>query len=182
MKELLPNSPVVKESSHDVVTSDPASFMLAASVINRVRESITELKSWLKTKPELEQVLDNTLSRLVRAGIVRVIGDRILVLNARPHFKMNERDKMDALHKVILTVAQRVQKEITDKTDTEADDVAWICLPDDPKVRRRIFEISSRFVREMRALQEEVSSDPEFRADKVRFTMIMSGKLEPEDL
>lgn len=180
MNELLPSA-TLPERHHDVVTSDPASFVLAASVINRVRDSLGDFRAWLKGKPELEQVLDSTMARLSRAGIVRLIGDRIMVLNSRPHFNLNGRDKMDALHKVILTVAQRVQKEIADKTDTEADDVAWICLPDHPKVRRRIFEISSRYVSEMRALQMEVGQDPELRADVVRFSMVMSGKLEPED-
>lgn len=165
-----------------IFTSDPANFLVAANILNKVRDSVSELKAMLGScKPELEIVVERVLAQMTGAGIVDVIKDKIIVLRHTPYIDLKKIEHFEFIRNVMAIVARRVQKNYTEDLSVGNDDIAFLSLPDHPKVRRRILEITDQYLHALDELEREVQDDPSLVAERVRFCLVMTGNLEPED-
>lgn len=172
----------LEERNIPIFTSDPATFLVAASILNKVRESVSELKAvFAEAKPELEVVVENVLSRMTMAGLIDVVKDKVVILRRTPHIDLRKAEYFEFLPKVMSIVAKRIQKNCASSTKERNDEVAFYSLPDHPKVRRRVLEITDRYLAELGNLEKEIQNDSLIVAERVRFCLVMTGNLEPED-
>ena len=173
----------VKGSDGRLFTRDPASFFMVFNILNRVRDSVSDFRNFITEHPELKVILDKTLARLKEAGFIDFDGDQVIVLRPNPLLDLRTTD-FDLFPKLLGTVARRIRDNYMSDPKAafqSSDELFWRTLPDHPKVRARLFQITNKFTAEIDALTEEVISDPEMRAERVRFFSFLCGNLEPED-
>jgi hypothetical protein len=183
-KTELPRSNGIEPLSADqgeVFTADPATFLVVNAVVNRVRESVSELKSLLcQNKPELERVVDKALAALHAADVIKVFGDRIVVLHKTPDVDLSKQSSADFLGKVADLMVKRIVANCKAAPETCKDQLRWFALPDHPEIRRRMLELNLKFMREMRELMER-AAEQGLTGDGVRLSLLLTGNMEPED-
>ncbi len=165
-----------------LIAPDPAHLVIAAYIIQRVRDSVSEFqKMFLDLDPEFQIVFDQVLLSLAKAGVIKVIGDRIFVLRPNPLLVPEGTKLRTVVSKLISAVANRLGI-LQESNETQlGDELLWQCLPDHPKVRRRLNELNNRYIRELLALQREVSEDAQVQAEGVLINVMICGNLKPED-
>lgn len=173
----------VEAENVKVFTADPATFFVVMAVLNRVRESVSEFQKLFADRPELQVVFDKALLQMAKAKIVDVAGDRIIVLRKDPYLDLRGTD-FNFIPKLLGIAASRVRQNYVNDSKaawSNGDDLSWRNLPDHPKVRQRLVQITNRYLAEIDKLQNEIEDDPEITGEKVRFCLIVNTALEQED-
>lgn len=165
-----------------VCTTDPASFLVACAVTAKLRDSITELKEVIcRTKPELEVVLDKVVSSMSKLGLIKIFGDKLIVLKAKPYADFDGAGKFDFLPKVATILIERILENARAGKLATGEHIRWFYLPNHPVIERRLQEIHRKYALEMEQLIDWSEAHPECTGDEIRLSMVMSGNLKPED-
>jgi hypothetical protein len=165
-----------------VCTSDPASFMIACMVIDRLRTSVSELKALICEKnPELEIGYAKVISAMEKLGIIRIFGDHLTVIKSAHYADYDKSEDWGFLPKVAATICRRVLKASKANALSKAEGLRWYHVPKHPVIESRLLEIHRRYAKEMEDLIEWVRVHPELAADKVQLSMVVVSDLDPED-
>lgn len=173
----------VRNAATSIFTADPASFFIVVNIISQVRSSVTEFRTFLAERPELKVIFEKTLLLMRQAGFIDLNGDEIVVLRSTPFVDLRTAD-FNLFPKLLGTVARRIRDNYLKDPKAafkSSDEFFWRTLPDHPKVRQRLFQITSKFTAELDALSEEIKNDPKIVGERVRLFSFLCGNLEPED-
>jgi hypothetical protein len=165
-----------------VVTADPATFVIAVMIMSKVRESASELREiLLRIKPDFEAVIETVFARMTQVRIIDIIQDRIVLLKSDLYLDLRDAKQFEFLPKVMTAVARRLRQDSVEGVSSVRHGLEWITFPDHPKVRKRTDQITRQYLIDMKNLEREVDADPDIRAERVRFCLVMNGNLEPKD-
>lgn len=165
-----------------VLTSDPASFLIASAVNLGLRDSVSELKQLIcHAKPELSVVFDKVLAALAKMKMVRIFGDRIVPLKKSHDVSLDQIDNQSFFPKLTSILAQRILRLTRGAEGPTAEHIRAHYLPDNPVILKRMYEIQKQYCMQMDELVQWYEANPQLNSDKVRMTVLLSGTLNPED-
>jgi EAL domain-containing protein (putative c-di-GMP-specific phosphodiesterase class I) len=165
-----------------VYTSDPASFLVACMVLDRLRNSVSELKALVcAKKPELENSFAKVISSMETLGLIRIFGDQLIVLKAAHYADYDKRTDWAFLPKIASNICRRILKLSKADRLTNGELLRWYHLPKNPMINAKLTEIHHRYMAEMENLIAWADAHPEYSGDKVQLSMLMVSDLDPED-
>lgn len=177
-----PKEKILTPEECEVFSRDPASFLVAASVTGNLRDSIAELRNLITGgKPDLTFIFERVVAAMARLKIIRILGDKYVVLKSNPFLLFSQGMDFGFMPKVISILAKRIYKNgISDKL-VPGEKMYSYYFPDNPVIQRKVREIEQKYMREMNELVEWSVAHPEHSGEKVRMSVIMNGNLDPED-
>lgn len=175
------------EKQTEVFTADPATFLVANAIYVQLRDSVSELKQLLSEKMEdASIVIDRVIAKMEEVGLIEVVGDRILLQDIEADLAdlcTRGKGKNNYFPPLLKALSARIIRQRENKTPgNEQDLIRWMCLPDHPKVRSRLQQLSEKHWGELIEFACEVDRDKDIKGDKLRLFIMLNGVLGLEDV
>lgn len=166
----------------EIVSADPATFVIACAVLARLRDSITELRDLIcRGKPELGVVFDKVVAKMSNVGLLKIFGDQFVVIKPGTYLDFTKNLDFSFLPKIASILSERILKNARTNSLAKGERIRWYYLTSHPEIEKRLVQIQNQWQSEMEKLVEWAEAHPEIVGDKVRLTMMISGNLNAED-
>lgn len=165
----------------DLVTEDPATFLVAHHILVTGVQSISKIKSYFKRSPEVLEIVDELLCQMERADLISVDGDKLAVKQRFVDIGGDVENLRRFVPRLFKVSADRVLSDANSglhKQKREA--LRYFAIPDDSQTSLEAQAIYLEFKTKMLALVDRASKEGRV-AEGVRLVGAFNCSLVPED-
>lgn len=165
-----------------VITEDLASFLIVNQVVVGGFHSIQELKDYFSNTPEVQDLVDHTLSGMEAVGMIAISGDKIDCLESVVDSGSDPRELLRYIPNLFRLAAKRVLKNASQRPEERKrrkESVVYYTMPDDPKLAAKVRDYEMEFRAKIASLHDEAKSIN--ASSRVRLVGVLDCILEPED-
>jgi hypothetical protein len=170
-----------KRLLREALLDDPAAFFIF-QLVHVHFQTVSELKSYLSSKPEFLELVDSILSQMEEAAIVRLVGDRIEIVRSTVTFESME-ELLSFVPNTFRIASKRVlenEKNLPERRKARSEMVRYMVVPDAPEIAEELREMNSEYKAKMLAIQSKLALR-EYSGNGLRFVGIVDSVLDAED-
>lgn len=165
----------------DLLTEDPATFLVAHHILLTGVDSVDAIKSYFKRAPGILGIVDELLAQMDSEGLVSVDGDKLTVSQRFLDLGGDVQNLRRFLPRLFKIAADRVLTDaVTGAQKQKRDGIRYWAIPNDTKSSLEAQAYYLEFKAKMSVLADRIVKEDRM-AESVRLVGAFNCSLSPED-
>lgn len=171
----------LKPTQADLVSEDPAAFLVAHHILISGESSVSKIKTYFKRAPEVLELVDGLLAQLEAADLISVDGDTLSVKQRFIDIGGDVNNLKRFVPRLFKITSERILEDASEGTlKANREGLRYFVIPNDMATSIEANAIYQEYKTKMLTLTEKI--DKEGRtADSIRLVGAFNCALQPED-
>ena len=171
----------LKPTQADLVSEDPAAFLVAHHILVSGETSVSKIKTYFKRAPEVLELVDGLLAQLESADLISVDGDNLSIKQRFIDIGGDVHNLKRFVPRLFKITSERILEDASEgMLKANREGLRYFVLPNDMATSIEASAIYQEYKTKMLALTDKV--DREGRsADSIRLVGAFNCALQPED-
>lgn len=165
----------------DLLTEDPATFLISHQVLVSGIDSVAALKEHLKPVPEIAGLADELLVEMEKQGLISVDGDEISVKSRDINLGGDAKNLKRFLPRLLEIASKRVLMNAQEEGfERKKEGLHYFVLPGDEESANEARAAYREFRARMQAIKTKAIKEGR-KGDSIRFVSVANASLVAED-